>query len=284
MKKSLRRKLIMSAVAVGAAALATTSSTYAWFVTNTTVETNKVNGNVVAANANLSISATQDGTYGVTATPALNNSTLTPVTKAAGADFGKFINVSGQDVQSGWADFTLWFKVDNLDTSKNNYLQITKAVSTDNDVDSKPYSLIKDAVMVDGGAKVNAGSSIKEDVTKSLILSYQTDTSGNACVNQPLNTAAATYDGIRYYNDVTQPTTPVLESKATFEAGFGAAGAPTTTGGYQLREITSADKFSVTFYVWLDGADKACFDVVASHAWDLALSFKLVTTPKSQAK
>lgn len=284
MKKSIRRKLIMSAVAVGAAAIATTSSTYAWFVTNTTVETGKVQGNVVAANANLSISATENGTYGVTATPKLNNSTLTPVTKAAGADFGKFINVSGQEVQSGWADFTLWFKVDNLDTSKDNYLQITKAVSTDNDVDSKPYSLIKDATKLSDSSTVAAGTSIKEDVTKSLILSYQTVTSGNTCVNQPLNTAAATYDGIKYYNDVTQPVAAVEESKATFGAGFGAEGAPTTDGGYQLREITSADKFSVTFYVWLDGADKACFDVVASHAWDLALSFKLVTTPKSQAK
>lgn len=284
MKKSLRRKLIMSAVAVGAAAIATTSSTYAWFVTNTTVKTGEVTGNVVAANANLSISATQDGTYGVTATPTLNNSTLTPVTKAKDADFGKFINVSGQEVQSGWADFTLWFKVDNLDTSKNNYLKITKAVSTDKDVDSKPYSLIKDATKLadssTDSSTVTAGTSIKEDVTKSLILSYQTVTSGNTCVNQPLNTATATYDGIKYYNDVTQPVAAVEESKATFGAGFGAEGAPTTSGGYQLREITSAAKFSVTFYVWLDGADKACFDVVASHAWELALSFELVSTSK----
>lgn len=35
MKKSLRRKLIMSAVAVGVAAAGTTASTYAWFVSST---------------------------------------------------------------------------------------------------------------------------------------------------------------------------------------------------------------------------------------------------------
>lgn len=61
MKKSLRRKLIMSAVAVGAAAVGTTASTYAWFVTNSDVSMNEVTGDVAAANANLSISATADG-------------------------------------------------------------------------------------------------------------------------------------------------------------------------------------------------------------------------------
>ena len=55
MKKSLRRKLIMSAVAVGAAAVGTTASTYAWFVSNNTVTASEINGSVVESNANLFI-------------------------------------------------------------------------------------------------------------------------------------------------------------------------------------------------------------------------------------
>lgn len=65
MKKSLRRKLIMSAVAVGVAAAGTTASTYAWFVSSTEVSST-VSGTVESSGASLFIS--NDGvSYGTKA-------------------------------------------------------------------------------------------------------------------------------------------------------------------------------------------------------------------------
>ena len=48
MKKSLKRKLIMSSIAVATAIVGTTASTYAWFVSNTDV-TSSVTGNVASS-------------------------------------------------------------------------------------------------------------------------------------------------------------------------------------------------------------------------------------------
>lgn len=120
MKKSLRRKLIMSAVAVGAAAVGTTASTYAWFVTNSDVSMNEVTGDVAAANANLSISATADGKYGVSATPTLTGSALKPVTVSS----GKFVNENNQEISGGYYTFSLSFKVTGLETNKNIHFQL----------------------------------------------------------------------------------------------------------------------------------------------------------------
>ena len=52
MKKSLKRKLIMSSIAVVTAIVGTTASTYAWFVSNTDV-TSSVTGNVASSDSSL---------------------------------------------------------------------------------------------------------------------------------------------------------------------------------------------------------------------------------------
>lgn len=133
MKKSLRRKLIMSAVAVGAAAVGTTASTYAWFVTNSDVSMNEVTGDVAAANANLSISATADGKYGVSATPTLTGSALKPVTVSS----GKFVNENNQEISGGYYTFSLSFKVTGLETNKKYPLSIKSVRAVDKDKESK---------------------------------------------------------------------------------------------------------------------------------------------------
>ncbi len=286
MKKSIRRKLIMSAVAVGAAALATTSSTYAWFVSNTTVKTGEVTGNVSASNANLSISATENGVYGLTATPTFKdgNSTLKPITKnESSGDFGKYVNISGGEETSGFVEFDLWFNVSGLDTTNFNYtLNIASATSADTtQADDGYHTALVDVVAAGTYTKIEKGQKYKEDVTKSMVLSYVTGddnaSSSSTTVNNPFNNAAAKYDAIAYYNAVVGSNV----AKAS-TANFGTA-LNNLTSDVVIRNITADGKVKVTFQIWLDGADDACFDGVASHTWEASFDFKLVSTSKSKA-
>lgn len=280
MKKSLRRKLIMSAVAVGAAAVGTTASTYAWFVTNSDVSMSEVTGDVAAANANLSISATSEGTYGVSATPTLTGSALTPVT----VDGGKFVNETNSEITSGYYTFSLSFKVTGLAANTKYPLSIKSVKVVDKDVDSKKYVAIVDSTSSKKG--ISVGDQLTENVTKSLMLSYKASSSvmSSADVSAEntfhLNNSEATYDAKQYYIDVKKSSNPSydgsdLPAGPTVTNAFDGDGNQVASGNFVLTEITSTDAVTIQFLVWLNGADDACFDAVAAHAWTLAMNFEL---------
>lgn len=280
MKKSLRRKLIMSAVAVGAAAVGTTASTYAWFVTNSDVSMNEVTGDVAAANANLSISATSDGKYGVSATPTLTGSALKPVTVSG----GKFVNENNQEISGGYYTFSLSFKVTGLETNKKYPLSIKSVHAVDKDKENKKYVAIVDSNSSKTSIKV--GDELTEDVTKSLMLSYKASSTAmtgkdvTASNTFHLNNSDATYDAKQYYIDVKKSSNSSydgseLPAGPTVTNAFDGDGNQVESGNFVITEITSADAVTVQFLVWLNGADEACFDAIAAHAWTLSMNFEL---------
>lgn len=285
MKKSLRRKLIMSAVAVGAAAIATTSSTYAWFVSNATVKTAEITGSVTSSKANLQISNQQSGTFGVTAAPTYNNTALKPITKVADGAFGAYKNIKNEDLTSnaeseGFIEFTLYFKATSLEAGKTYNLVLKQSTAAETTSPTHTALIKQAADQKKGYTGFNAGDDITEDVTKSLYLSAKTDASTS--VNIPFNTAAATYDALAYYNTVTG-TTDAKASTVSVYKQEGTATALTAEGlNCVLKSFTAANLtatggvFSVDFQIWMDGADDACFDAVASHQWKTALNFELV--------
>ncbi len=55
MNKKLTRKLTLSAVTLGVAALSLTSTTYAWFTTNGSATASGIKGSVAASDANMLI-------------------------------------------------------------------------------------------------------------------------------------------------------------------------------------------------------------------------------------
>ena len=267
MKKSIRRKLIMSAVAVGAAALATTSSTYAWFVSNADVKTSVINGTVSSSEANLQISS--DGSsYGLTATPSLSGTKLTPITKEAGAAFGEYKRLSGAAETSDYISFKLYFKASGL-SAGNWKLQLKQstgdAAPTDKDA-GDTYTPLASVEAANEYTAITAGTAISEDVTKALYLSVGTN-------NIPFNATKGKYDGIAYYNAVTggsaSSSVVTAYGQALKDDGFSCdIWTDTATEG-------QTKTFEIDFQIWLDGADDTGFDAIASHAWTVGLNFTL---------
>lgn len=274
MKKSIRRKLIMSAVAVGAAALATTSSTYAWFVSNAEVKTSKVQGTISSSEANLQISADGDN-YGVTATPSIVSSTLTPITKDAGAAFGTYKKLSGDVKATDYISFKLYFKASGLEAS-NYKLQLKQSTGdlapTDTNAD-KEYTALADSTGAAGYQAIEEGGKIKEDVTKALYLSVKTGESTS--VNIPFNATKGTYDGVAYYNTVTGTTDAKNSKVDAYEGALNASGFNCDIYTISNSTAGATVDFTVDFNIWLDGADDTGFDVIASHIWTVGLNFTL---------
>ncbi len=283
MKKSIRRKLIMSAVAVGAAALATTSSTYAWFVSNAEVKTSVITGSITSSEANLQISATENGVYGVTATPAVPETKLKTITKAASSAFGAYQNINGTTASDGYVEFSLWFKASGL--AKQNYkLSLERSTDAAAPKDSNaetPYTALA-GVISDGYTTITAGNEISEDVTKAMYLSVKTGESTS--VNIPFNSEKGKYDGVKYYNTVTGTSTAKASTVTAY--GYNAESAPRGIAigdaGFSCDLYTISNdtegatvKFEVKFQIWLDGADDAGFDAIAGHNWSVGLNFKL---------
>ena len=290
MKKSLRRKLIMSAVAVGAAAVGTTASTYAWFVSNNTVSTSEIQGDVVASNANLSIKNSTDSSYGLTATPILTGKTLSPLT-LSNSKTG-LVDVTNENQNTGYITFSLSFQATGIAHSSTLPLSITKVEVEDADKDDE-YTAIADSqdTVKDsaGDKKITKGDRLKEDVTKALMLSYKADSTGSTAMTGAdvtaentfhLNTEAATYYGKQYYIDVMKTTNPSVASSLPtcpeISNGFDVDGTPSgTTKIADLSDTSST--VTIQFLIWLNGDDDACFDVIASHNWTLKLTFELGT-------
>ena len=284
MKKSIRRKLIMSAVAVGAAALATTSSTYAWFVSNAEVKTSIITGSITSSEANLQISATENGEYGVTATPSVPTTKLKTITKAASSAFGVYQNISGSTASDGYVEFSLWFKASGL--AKQNYkLSLERstdaAAPKDSNADKKYTALA--SVTSDGYTTITAGDQISEDVTKAMYLSVDRSVDLGT-VNIPFNSAKGEYDGVKYYNTVTGTSTAQASTVTAY--GYNDKSAPRGIAigdaGFSCDLYTISNdtegatvKFEVKFQIWLDGADDAGFDAIAGHNWSVGLNFKL---------
>ena len=276
MKKSLRRKLIMSAVAVGAAAVGTTASTYAWFVSNSNVSANGVQGSVVDADANLYIE--NGGNYGTSATVTAGGDALKPIAIKA----NKFVDSNGDQVTgTPYATFELKFKATGIAQDKTYALNIS-SISAADTAPSKSYTPVADA-----GTGIKKGTPISGDVTESLVLSYYegesiTPTASNSLALNNTGTTTSS-EGKAYYTAVTGKN-PLADCTA-ITSGFNKDGKNATSdNGFTIKNISYSDTtdgtldFTVKFIVWLNGDDDQCFDVIASHTWNLSLTFALKDT------
>lgn len=283
MKKSLRRKLIMSAVAVGAAAVGTTASTYAWFVSNNTVTASEINGSVVESNANLFILNGEN--YGQSTNLNISGTKLSPIAIKKKSEVDNFVTsdgtvVSVADGNTPYVSFELKFKTTGIKENESYSLNISSVTA------SATTQSTYTAVATAGG--LTKGETVKGNVTESLILSYSSDaaitpTTVKASQSLNLNTDSSETQGNakEYYKAVTG--NDVLSGCETITEGFGVDGckaSDTNKDGYAVKiNISSAtDEFSVYFVVWLNGDDEKCFDAIASQAWKLSLNFKLVKT------
>lgn len=166
MKKSLRRKLIMSAVAVGVAAVGTTASTYAWFVSNTDVSSS-VSGAVEDATSSLYIS--EDGKNFGTQKIDLGSKTskLAPLQLT---NDGATVAYTLKDLEGNNANtenyitFDLYFSVQ----LQGNASKKVVIKTTAEDKGEQTHVAQTNVASADGYTAINQGDSLWENVIKAM--------------------------------------------------------------------------------------------------------------------
>ena len=302
MKKSIRRKLIMSSVAVSVAILGTSAATYAWFVTNNNVSSS-VSGNVESAGASLYVSktATSFGTSPISIE--FKNEKLAPlqaIKSGTDIDF-KHLNRNTVLKDGEYYSYDIYFSVQNVSSEVPRTLSM-ELVGNDVDYKDKNYKHTAQANVAESSTykEIKMGEKYWENILKALDMniSYVTDSEAskldsieekNSVGNYQLNSDKSQYDGFTYYKnvnglkddfkkdeDVIDPTEYISENDLDKTDVLEDENAGEAKGTIPLiSNITSAGYYKFTFKIWLNGWDDAAFDAVASHSFNLNLNFSL---------
>lgn len=295
MKKSLRRKLIMSLAAVGVAVAGTSAATYAWFVTNSTVSST-VTGSVVSSDSSLYIgdNASAFGTNDVNIN--MRSKKLAPLQAISENSGFSFKNLNGSDAtENDYIKYSLYFSVQNVYSSAPKKITM-KTEAIDKDYASKSLMHTAQANVAASGTykEIKTGEKYWENVLKTLNMniSYVTHTdstqldtslSYSEIGNYMVNSTASEYDGLTYYKNVngldtlTKGASVITPNNSLTNNDIDDVSQAGKAQGTidLLTNITASGYYKVDFTIWLDGWDEAGFDAVASHEFDIKLTFAL---------
>jgi hypothetical protein len=293
MKKNLTRKLALSAAAMGVAALSVTTTTYAWFTSNSTATASNVSGTVIDAGEGNLLVSTDAIHWGKSATFAANPTLLKPVHLNPTA--GTFTDEKGQPVTGGVKEYTVYFNISNVAAGSSVHMK----VNLDGFSAKVEQTLLADAGTSEdakAGKKVTVGledvlaMNIK-DVATFPERATATKTEG---ITSPLNgknyryqaEQEASADAVTYYNNllggepISRPTTGYTEQYAstTIMGGEGA----TDFTLYTLGETQRSAVFGLTFTFFIDGWDYQCFNAVAESYFTTGTFEFSVVAPGNQ--
>jgi predicted ribosomally synthesized peptide with SipW-like signal peptide len=285
MKKNLTRKLALSAAAMGVAALSVTTTTYAWFTSNSTATASKVSGTVVDAGEGNLLVSTDAITWSSKATFAANNTLLSPVQVKASDN--SYTNLDGQDGLSGTKSYTVYFNVSNVAKGSSVHMKVNlSGFST-----AVPQTLLADAGTADGakaGQTVTVGL---EDVLAMTITDKNLPNNATATqtegIKSPLSGKAYRYkeetpvdaDAVVYYNNLLGKEIARPNDYASQYAETTLMGGTDATDFilYTLGEEQTNAVFGLTFTFFIDGWDYQCFNAVANSAFtEGAFEFSIV--------
>jgi hypothetical protein len=273
MKKNLTRKLALSAAAMGVAALSVTTTTYAWFTSNSEATASNVSGTVINAGEGNLLVSTDAITWGKTATFAANNTLLKPVHVNAAAN--TYTDEKGTAVTDGTKSYTVYFNVSNVAKGSSVHMKVNLSGFSD---------AVEQTLLADAGTDKDAKAGNKvtvglQDVLAMNINDVATFPTGATAtktdgITSPLNGKAYRYkaetptaaDAVTYYNnllgeDLVRPTTGYTDQYAETTL-MGAEGATNFTL-YTLGENERSAVFGLTFTFFIDGWDYQCFNAVA---------------------
>lgn len=273
MKKNLTRKLALSAAAMGVAALSVTTTTYAWFTSNSTATASNVSGTVIDAGEGNLLVSTDAITWGKTATFAANTIKLKPVHVNAAAN--TYTDEKGTAVTDGVKSYTVYFNVSNVAAGSSVHMKVNLSGFSD----AVQQTLLADAGTSEeakAGKKVTVGL---QDVLAMNINDVATFPEGatatkTADITSPLNGKAYRYkaeseaaaDAVTYYNNllgetISRPGTGYTDQYASTTL-MGATEATDFTL-YTLGDEQRSAVFGLTFTFFIDGWDYQCFNAVA---------------------
>ncbi len=304
----LRRKLLAAGFALGATALTLTTSTFAWYTSNTDVTMTGATG-VSASNGDslllISKEAT-DGTFTNSVNLNFTTSTLVPVeynaaqTQGNAPTFYSFADgavvTSVAAATTTYLDFDLYFK---STTAQTVYLKtLTVSNTTLNFADTA-----KDVLSTTGlpsSWNVASSKTYTMDVMRALKMAFYTETHNNvATTNAATAVKSACYDLSTIANlnstaDTQKTLTSGWNAHTYYQAvtgkapkkgdtacldGTNEAGDDITVGtteitlGSTLAGTSTNIDLHAHFYFFIDGWDLDCFDAVQGQTFTVAMTF-----------
>ena len=218
MKKNLTRKLALSAVTMGVAALTVTSTTYAWYTTNSQATASGMKANTAAADSNLLI-ATQtrsdskeattlqeDLKWGNSVSFVAKTNELQPA--QWDATHSKWVGVDGR-TEVTTVTYTVWFQATDITSSKTLKLQLGGArfknsSSSDDNLGRNKQHFLVDAVGEKGGQDYKAGKD--QYVGLVDVLGIQTNLVGEYTLSYAIESSSGTAIGDAVYTKKTENT------------------------------------------------------------------------------
>ena len=297
----LKGKLIMSAAALAACAATLTSTTYAWYTTNTEVTASGLTaGSASSGDSSILISKTgENNTWmqNITDLTAKTQATLVPLmldsTDGKLYPVSNTVNTEGQitlsttaATKSSFVEFDLWFKTSATDNNVPIYLKSMTIANTASSIDDLPAFENLNNGKDEAGINKTA-TSYKKDIVDALAFTIQTNSDSETTYGK--NSPFTLLDGKSAYKPI-----------GGWMTSLGTEGEATNAHTYynkldsnkQLAESISTDnsavidsdkmicvlkndgtKAHVTFRFYLNGSDVDCFDACKGQNFKLSLSF-----------
>ena len=280
--KKLTRKLFLSIAALAVCAATLVSTTFAWYVQNTEATASGMTASTAEATGDGSIYVSKDGnafTKSVTITTSdydtKANGELKPRTAKTNTlndGYLEFYDVTGTKIDTGNAEeknyikFSVWVKSDKNITCTP---KITVTNTTEEFTKQTAYQNIT--------STVTAGQEFFVDAVQALRMSIQVDSAETATIYDMYELAKAnSYSLAADSVDETQLTMDAHEYYNLLMGGeptLKDTDAASTTSTWAAFQMTGNTAVKLTFCIWLDGADKSCFDSCQGQDFNFVLSF-----------
>ena len=291
MKKNLTRKLALSAAAMGVAALSVTTTTYAWFTSNSDATASNVSGTVRDAGEGNLLVSTDAKNWGKTATFGTNTNLLKPVHVNAAAN--TYTDEKGTAVTDGTKSYTVYFNISNVAAGSSVHMK----VNLDGFSAAVEQTLLADAGKSEeakAGKKVTVGLQDVLAMNINDVAEFPTGATATktADITSPLSNKAYRYkaetevaaDAVTYYNNllgehISRPATGYTDQYDNTQTLMGATEATDFTL-YTLGDDQRSAVFGLTFTFFIDGWDYQCFNAVAESSFATGtFEFSVVAKP-----
>ena len=289
MKKNLVKKLALSAVTMGVAALTVTTTTFAWFTSNTSATASSIKATTVGAGEGNLLISTDAKNWATSAT--LDDHSATKLAPTQLVE-GQFKDLEGTGNSANTVSYTLYFSVSNV--AKGAKIQMNLS-DLKFGADTEPTYQQK--LLADAASTAKAGSTVSVKYGDVLAMriadaALPQDATTQAQENQPgtlFASGAKNYryraedlsgaDAVTYYNnilgkEIVRPTEGQGDYK--FETTY-LSTADSKIDIYQLGEEQDSAVFGLTFTFFIDGWDAQCFNAVSQGSiTDGAFNFNVL--------
>ena len=318
----LKGKLIMSAAALAACAATLTSTTYAWYTSNTEVSASGVEGTSQANGEGMLLISTSGayGSFSNKASVEIKSDNLIPVQYTAGTDHAAptfnawdastnkpsetALNISSNSNNQSVLAFDLYFTGVKEDVGVDVYL---KSLTVTRNAGALPEKVIYGEG--DGLKKPTAqGNTYTANILRTVKMAYVSSvtTEGNQAANSSsgcydletgdaLNTTKFSYgdtladltsgfNAHTYYNNVLTGSNIPVTGDDVKVAGDAITNSTSVNFGTTPNSTTNGNYVKATFYFFIDGWDIACFDAVQQQSFKVEMEFTSTEDTKLAVK